>query len=135
MQLRSQKSNFDYYIQKTYLKTASLISNSTRCAAILSGSSKEIVERATEYGKNLGIAFQLVDDMLDFTQTSNTLGKPAAVDLKLGLATGPVLYASQVFPELEVLIERKFKKEGDIEFAKQCVEKSDAIEKNQGSRH
>jgi hexaprenyl-diphosphate synthase len=56
-----------------------------------------------------------VDDMLDFVVSADQLGKPANADLKLGLATAPVLYASEEFPELLPLIERQFKAEGDVE--------------------
>jgi geranylgeranyl pyrophosphate synthase len=56
-----------------------------------------------------------VDDLLDVIGSSETLGKPAAVDLKLGLATAPVLYAMQEHPELATLISRKFEEEGDVQ--------------------
>lgn len=50
---------------------------------------------AYEFGKNFGMAFQLIDDLLDVTATDDDLGKPATADLKLGLSTAPVLFASQ----------------------------------------
>ena len=50
---------------------------------------------AFEYGRLLGTAFQLVDDLLDFVASSAQLGKPAAADLHLGLATAPVLFAAE----------------------------------------
>ena len=50
---------------------------------------------AYEFGKNFGMAFQLIDDLLDVTSTDADLGKPATADLKLGLSTAPVLFASQ----------------------------------------
>lgn len=50
---------------------------------------------AFQFGRQLGMAFQLVDDLLDFIATSAQLGKPAAADLRLGLATAPVLFAAQ----------------------------------------
>ncbi|MBW01533.1 Decaprenyl-diphosphate synthase subunit 1, partial [Eschrichtius robustus] len=52
-------------------------------------------EIAYQYGKNVGLAFQLIDDVLDFTSCSDRMGKPTSADLKLGLATGPVLFACQ----------------------------------------
>jgi hexaprenyl-diphosphate synthase len=57
---------------------------------------------------------KLVDDMLDFTISSKEFGKPVGADLKLGLATAPVLYAWEEYPELGPLIERKFSQEGDV---------------------
>ncbi|CAN6834669.1 unnamed protein product [Brassica oleracea] len=68
-------SSMDYYMQETYYKTASLISNSCKAIALLAGQSAEVSMLAFEYGKNLGLAFQLIDDVLDFTGTSASLGK------------------------------------------------------------
>lgn len=61
----------------------------------MAGASNELSEIAFQYGRNIGLAFQLVDDMLDFISSTSTLGKPAAADLKLGLATAPVLFACE----------------------------------------
>lgn len=104
-----------YYLQKTYLKSASLISKSCRAAAILGGSTPEVVEAAYLYGKNLGLAFQLVDDMLDYTISGEELGKPAGADLELGLATAPLLFAWKEERSLGVLVGRKFSGEGDVQ--------------------
>lgn len=103
-----------YYLQKTYLKTASLISKSCRASAILGGADAATVDAAYEYGKNLGLAFQLVDDMLDYTRSEQELGKPAGADLELGLATAPLLFAWKTMPELGALVGRKFEQEGDV---------------------
>lgn len=103
-----------YYLQKTYLKSASLISKSCRAAALLGGSDNVTVEAAYSYGKNLGLAFQLVDDMLDYTITEKELGKPAGADLELGLATAPLLFAWKGNDELGALVGRKFSEEGDV---------------------
>lgn len=104
-----------YYLQKTYLKSASLISKSCRAAAILGGSTPEVVEAAYLYGKNLGLAFQLVDDMLDYTISGEELGKPAGADLELGLATAPLLFAWKENVSLGRLVGRKFSGEGDVQ--------------------
>lgn len=103
-----------YYLQKTYLKSASLISKSCRAAALLGEHPKEVVEAAYQYGKNLGLAFQLVDDMLDYTVSGQELGKPAGADLELGLATAPLLFAWKNNKELGTLVGRKFSQEGDV---------------------
>jgi hexaprenyl-diphosphate synthase len=103
-----------YYLQKTYLKTASLISKSCRAAALLGGADAASVEAAYAYGKNLGLAFQLVDDMLDYTRSEKELGKPVGADLELGLATAPLLFAWKTIPELGALVGRKFAREGDV---------------------
>lgn len=103
-----------YYLQKTYLKSASLISKSCRAAALLGSADAGTVEASYSYGKNLGLAFQLVDDMLDFTNTEEELGKPAGADLELGLATAPLLFAWKNNKELGSLVGRKFGEEGDV---------------------
>ncbi len=104
-----------YYIQKTYLKSASLISKSCRAAALLGQCAPSVVEAAYQYGKNLGLAFQLVDDMLDYTVSGSELGKPAGADLELGLATAPLLFAWRSRPELGLLVGRKFSEPGDVQ--------------------
>lgn len=113
---------------KTFKKTASLIANSCKSVSILVNSDPKVHEIAFEYGKNVGIVFQLVDDVLDFTSCASQLGKPSATDLKLGLATGPVLFACQQFPELHAMIMRRFSSKGDVKRAWQYVLESDGVE-------
>ncbi|MCJ1362197.1 hypothetical protein MMC16_001299 [Acarospora aff. strigata] len=117
-----------YYLQKTYLKSASLISKSCRAAALLGQSAPEVVEAAYGYGKNLGLAFQLVDDMLDYTVSGAELGKPAGADLELGLATAPLLFAWKENKELGAMVGRKFSREGDVQKARELVSRSDGLE-------
>lgn len=62
---------------------------------ILAGADEKLIDCAFQYGRNIGLAFQLVDDLLDFVSSSEAMGKPAAADLKLGLATAPVLFACE----------------------------------------
>ncbi|KAL8460991.1 hypothetical protein ACS0TY_032469 [Phlomoides rotata] len=77
-----QRCSMEYYMQKTYYKTASLISNSCKAVALLAGQTTEVSILAYEYGKNLGLAFQLIDDVLDFTGTSTSLGKGSLSDIR-----------------------------------------------------
>lgn len=63
--------------------------------AILGGADEHMSEVAFQYGRNIGLAFQLVDDLLDFVSSADAMGKPTAADLKLGLATAPVLFACE----------------------------------------
>lgn len=119
--------SMSYYLDKTYLKSASLISKSCRAAALLGQSSPEVVEAAYAYGKNLGLAFQLIDDMLDYTISGEELGKPAGADLELGLATAPLLFAWKENPELSALVGRKFAGDGDVKMARELVLRSDGI--------
>ncbi|KAI9928008.1 hypothetical protein AWENTII_012329 [Aspergillus wentii] len=117
-----------YYLQKTYLKTGSLISKSCRSTAVLGHCSPEVIEAAYSYGRNLGLAFQLVDDMLDYTVSGVELGKPAGADLELGLATAPLLFAWKQNPELGPLVGRKFSQEGDVQRARDLVYQSNGVE-------
>ncbi|OZJ02995.1 hypothetical protein BZG36_03131 [Bifiguratus adelaidae] len=118
---------FQYYLKKSYMKTGSLIAKSCKSAALLGGCTKDVCDIAHEFAYHLGLAFQLVDDMLDFTATSDQFGKPAGADLKLGLATAPVLFAWEEYPELGALIERKFKMPGDVEKARMLVYESNGL--------
>lgn len=115
---RWTEETMSYYLQKTYLKSASLISKSCRAAALLGQSSPEVVEAAYSYGRNLGLAFQLVDDMLDYTVSGEELGKPAGADLVLGLATAPLLFAWKENADLGALVGRKFAGNGDVQLVR-----------------
>eukprot|EP00794_Sanderia_malayensis_P003145 gene3145-3614_t len=119
---------FNDYIDKTYRKTASLIANSCKAVAVLGDCGEEVEDIVFKFGKNIGIAFQLVDDALDFTSSPSELGKPVSADLSLGLATAPVLYAAENCPELEELVMRRFSKTGDVQKAFHFVSKSDGIQ-------
>ncbi|KAJ2358381.1 coq1 putative hexaprenyl diphosphate synthase [Coemansia erecta] len=126
---RPDERAFAYYLEKTYLKTGSLVAKSCRSSAILSNTTDDVVEAAYIYGRNVGIAFQLIDDLLDFTVSATTLGKPVGADLELGLATAPVLYAWQEFPELGPLVARKFAEPGDVATAWELVHASKGLER------
>jgi geranylgeranyl pyrophosphate synthase len=85
-------ANREDYYRRIYAKTASLFETSARTAAILSNASDDIVTATKQYGYNIGMAFQIIDDILDFTSEQTTMGKPVASDLRQGLITLPVLY-------------------------------------------
>ncbi len=89
-----QLSESDYY---DYLeqKTASLTWLCCRAGAMVSKASEHVVEVLSEAGRNLGMAFQIVDDVLDLTATSDELGKPAGLDLREGTLTLPVIHLLQ----------------------------------------
>jgi len=123
-------ARFQHYMLKNYYKTGSLFSNSCKSAAILSECDEKIQRIATEFGRNLGIAFQVIDDVLDYVSTSSDLGKPTANDLKLGLATCPVLYAAEEFSELNMLINRRFSNIDDVYLAYELVLKSQGLKRS-----
>ncbi|KAJ2838077.1 coq1 putative hexaprenyl diphosphate synthase [Coemansia erecta] len=124
---RPDERAFEYYLEKTYLKTGSLVAKSCRSSAILSNTTDDVVEAAYVYGRNVGIAFQLIDDLLDFTVSAQTMGKPVRADLELGLATAPVLYAWQEYPQLGPLVARKFEQKGDVDVAWDLVHASNGL--------
>ena len=119
--------SFETYFEKSYCKTASLIANSAKAAGVLSDLSESQLESLYHYGRQLGLAFQVVDDILDFTGSDQQLGKPAASDLSSGYLTAPALYALEERPALSGLIEREFSGEGDLETALAFVRESEAI--------
>ncbi len=88
---RGPASQNDYY-QRIYAKTASMFELATAAAALLSPVDEQVVEDMRGFGYDLGMAFQIVDDILDFTGEQATVGKPVASDLRQGLITLPTLY-------------------------------------------
>ncbi|PIN19809.1 Geranylgeranyl pyrophosphate synthase/Polyprenyl synthetase [Handroanthus impetiginosus] len=121
----------DEYLIKSYYKTASLIAASTKGASIFSGVDSDITEQMYQYGKNLGLSFQVVDDILDFTQSAEQLGKPAGSDLAKGNLTAPVIFALEMEKEskLRDMIESEFCETGSLEEAIDVVKNSGGIER------
>ena len=87
------------YFHRIYGKTASLFSLATESGAILSQAPEESVAILKEYGDNLGTAFQIVDDILDFTSTEEAMGKPVGSDLTQGTLTLPAMLLMERYPE------------------------------------
>jgi octaprenyl-diphosphate synthase len=88
----------EVYLEMIYQKTASLIEASAGAAALLAGKPKEIY---MTYGRNLGIAFQMIDDLLDITSDAATLGKPALHDFTEGKTTLPYIYLYEALDDVE----------------------------------
>jgi octaprenyl-diphosphate synthase len=115
-------------------KTGYLFSGCTKLPAIAAGMNHGSAEKLAEVGKCLGMAFQLVDDLLDLTSTADVLGKPVASDLKEGKMTLPVFFAlSRGNPEdtkkvQKVLDEREFRSVDCAEIL-QLVEQSDGLDR------
>ncbi|KAJ4916004.1 hypothetical protein Rs2_01554 [Raphanus sativus] len=121
----------DDYLLKSYYKTASLVAASTKGAAIFSRVETEVAEQMYQFGKNLGLSFQVVDDILDFTQSSEQLGKPAANDLAKGNITAPVIFALENEPRLREIIESEFCEPGSLEEAIEMVRSGGGIKRAQ----
>ncbi len=115
------------YLEKSYYKTASLIANSSKAVAVLSEAPDDLAQDFYQFGRSVGLAFQIVDDILDFTGTADALGKPACSDLKSGNLTAPVLFALEEKPYLRVLIERELIEPGDLEEAIALISNSNGI--------
>ena len=122
--------SIESYLDKSYYKTASLMANSAKAAAVLSDVDAEVSQNLYNYGRNLGLAFQIVDDILDFTASTEVLGKPAGSDLASGNLTAPVIYALKQEPYLKMPIEREFSETGDLAKALEIVNASDGIKKS-----
>ena len=105
--------SLETYLEKSYWKTASLMANSAKAAGVLSNLERDQLNQLHSFGRQLGLAFQIVDDILDFTGSDDQLGKPAASDLASGTLTAPVIYAMEEHPSLAVLIEREFSEPDD----------------------
>ncbi|GAC1314822.1 MAG: polyprenyl synthetase family protein [Ktedonobacteraceae bacterium] len=86
------------YYEKISHKTACLIAACCKGGAIVSQASDEEIALLYEYGLNLGIAFQIIDDILDYTEDQATIGKPVGNDLRQGMVTLPLIYALQEQP-------------------------------------
>ena len=89
------------YLEVIYRKTAKLFEAGAQMAAILSGSPREIEQSMVDYGRHLGTAFQLVDDVLDYKATAEELGKNLGDDLAEGKPTLPLIYALAHAPAAE----------------------------------
>jgi geranylgeranyl pyrophosphate synthase len=89
------------YALRIYAKTASLFEMTSRAAAMLSSVNEATIETMRMFGYETGMAFQIVDDILDFTGEESTVGKPVGSDLLNGLVTLPAIYYAEACPEDE----------------------------------
>lgn len=87
------------YFTRIYAKTASVFETSAKSAALISEASPTVVEAMRHYGHQVGMAFQIIDDILDFTGEQATIGKPVGSDLHQGIITLPALYYIENHPE------------------------------------
>jgi geranylgeranyl pyrophosphate synthase len=92
------KQTYDDYMKRIAGKTASLLAAATESGAILSDAPEASIRILKEYGYNIGLAFQIVDDILDFVGTEQELGKPVASDLSQGTLTLPAMLLLERYP-------------------------------------
>ncbi|PKM80362.1 MAG: heptaprenyl diphosphate synthase [Firmicutes bacterium HGW-Firmicutes-14] len=124
----------DYFF-RIKSKTALLISASCELGAVACGAQERQVKALSRYGYYLGMAFQITDDILDFTASQQELGKPVGSDLRQGIVTLPVIFALTLSPDRERLagiVKIKDKKEGEVLEAISIVKQCGAIEKAYG---
>jgi len=123
----SFNTSYEKYNDMIYKKTASLIEAAAKAAAILAGRDEE---KYAIYGKNLGLAFQMIDDILDITQDSATLGKPALHDFVEGKVTIPYLLLHERLED-KLKLEKLYKKELSTEessWIKKQMNETNALE-------
>ncbi len=103
------------YLQVIRFKTAKLFEASARLGAVLAGAGTELEEACADYGRSLGTAFQLVDDLLDYEGNSSELGKNVGDDLREGKPTLPLLVAMERATEAERALIRHAIEHGELQ--------------------
>jgi geranylgeranyl pyrophosphate synthase len=91
--------NRDNYYKRIYAKTASLFEMTSRAASMVSPANDATIESMRDFGYQIGVAFQIVDDILDFSGDQAAVGKPLGSDLLNGLVTLPAIYYAEASPE------------------------------------
>jgi octaprenyl-diphosphate synthase len=112
----------DDYLQVIRYKTAKLFEASARLGAVLAGSNTVLEEACADYGRSLGTAFQLVDDLLDYEGNSNQLGKNIGDDLREGKPTLPLLIAMERATETERSLIRQAIEQGELQRLPEILE-------------
>ena len=116
------------YIAKSFYKTGSLIAASCQGSAMLSTVNANVTNEFYMYGRYMGLAFQIIDDILDIVGSSNDLGKPAGSDLKQGNLTAPVLFSLPEETGLINLIGEEFSDADDIDRALHLIRRGSGIQ-------
>jgi len=96
---RDRQRSRHNYTKRIYAKTASLFAAATEAGAVLAHAPEEQIQALRTYGEKLGLAFQIVDDVLDFDGDEQTLGKPVGSDLRQGNITLPTIYYLEEHPD------------------------------------
>lgn len=123
----------DVYLGIIEGKTAKPIMAGARIGAYLANADPGRIHAMGDYGLNIGMAFQIVDDILDIVGTESSLGKPRMVDFFEGKATLPLIHAMEdplVGPRLTQLFHKKVKSDKDIDEAHSLIIRTDAVERS-----
>ncbi|MGA2820386.1 MAG: polyprenyl synthetase family protein [Anaerolineales bacterium] len=135
---RSTLISGEEYERRIYAKTAALFELASRGGALLCNESPEVVHSLGRYGRCLGMAFQIVDDVLDFTGQSVRIGKPVGSDLRQGLITLPVLYYQKRHPEdtrFAALMDPNRPSGTDVDQLVETIGRSEAIQESLAQAH
>jgi len=119
------------YYQRIYSKTASLFAASTEAGAVLGGAAQTEARALRDYGHNLGMAFQIVDDILDFMGDEGDMGKPVGSDLRQGIITLPALCFLEAHPEdgtATRVLRGRYGRDDEVRAAVEAIKESGAIE-------
>ncbi len=121
--------SLERYLQVVRYKTAKLFEAAAQVGAIVAGANSEMEEAMAAYGRHLGTAFQLVDDVLDYTGDAQALGKNVGDDLREGKPTMPLIRVMEVGTPEQVQLIKSAIETGDADFAAvaQAIEQTDAL--------
>lgn len=123
----------DNYLKRIYAKTASLFETSAWAAALVSDVSEKTAECMRTFGYEIGMAFQIIDDILDFVGDQVTVGKPVGGDLRQGIITLPVLHYVDTHPNdplSQTLLAGKCLNDEQVNCLIESIRKSDAIQRS-----
>ncbi len=130
---RQNLVSLETYNSRIYAKTASLFETCTTSAALINGSDPNTSSALGQFGREIGMAFQIVDDILDFTADQSTLGKPVGNDLRQGVITLPTILFCQDNPQHPMvrylLSDGQPENHPDLEELIQAISSGDAIQK------
>jgi geranylgeranyl pyrophosphate synthase len=124
------------YFKRIYGKTASLFAGAAEMGAVIGGATEPEIQQLRAFGSDLGMAFQIIDDVLDLREDSRELGKPAGNDLRQGVVTLPTMLYVEALPEtsddvetLERVVVGEETDAATIDAAVDHIRRSDALDR------
>ncbi len=115
MNVKNPNVSEQQYMDVIYGKTAKLFEASTECGALLSTNDPKLIKASADYGLNLGLGFQIMDDILDYEGDATTMGKNVGDDLAEGKPTLPLIQAMKTGSEAEAKLIRQAIRKGGLE--------------------
>ena len=123
----------EQYDKRIYAKTASMFELATAAAALLSPVDEQMVDRIRSFGYEIGMAFQIIDDVFDFTSDPDKIGKPVANDLRQGIITLPVIYYLDEYPDdpdVQAVVNGKYYNDALVDRVVASIRMSNAIQRS-----